>query len=136
MNHVSSAISLINGIIVSESAAESAINWVNTFSKTIGDALQKRYLSIVMGKEVEASKVLQIFETEFLNNIPTSEAAVERVFSRHKLIHTNMRNSLKAETVDAMLFVRYNVPFKYPTLFSNVCDKNCGDETDNQLVPL
>ena len=37
-----------------------------------------------------------------------SEAEVERVFSRHKSIHTNLRDQLSQEIVENMLFVRYN----------------------------
>ena len=48
--------------------------------------------------------------------IPTSEAAVERVFSRHKLIHTAQRARLAPGFVEKVLFVRYNAKRFYPKL--------------------
>lgn len=137
INNVSSAIGLVNGVILNESFVEKTLKWVSKISKPIGDALKKRYLSIVMEKDVEASNILQIFKSNFLNHIPTSEAAVERVFSRHKLIHSQIRNSLKAGTVDSMLFVRYNVSYLYKSIFADKMEEDdCIELTDDHNIPL
>ncbi len=37
-----------------------------------------------------------------------SEACVERAFSKHKKIHSNLRASLSTDKVDDQLFIRYN----------------------------
>jgi len=42
-------------------------------------------------------------------SLPVSEAAVERAFSRHRLVHTNLRSRLSCETLDDELFIRYNM---------------------------
>ena len=41
--------------------------------------------------------------------VTVSEAEVERAFSRHKLVHSKMRASLNAETLNDQLFIRYNL---------------------------
>ena len=51
---------------------------------------------------------LSKFKSMILSRIFVSEAEVERVFSRHKSIHTKMRANLSNELVEKMLFVRYN----------------------------
>ena len=43
-----------------------------------------------------------------VKKVAISEACVERAFSKHKRVHTNMRASLKAEKLDDQLFIRYN----------------------------
>ena len=53
---------------------------------------------------------LKIFADQFLRKIPTSEAAVERVFSRHKLIHTALRARLSPDVCN-LKFVSPNVFF-------------------------
>ena len=45
---------------------------------------------------------------KILKKIMLSEAEVEHVFSRHKSIHTKLRDQLSPEIVEKMLFVRYN----------------------------
>ena len=45
---------------------------------------------------------------KILKEIMLSEPEVERVFSRHKSIHTKLRDQLSPEIVEKMLFVRYN----------------------------
>ena len=59
---------------------------------------------------------LKIFADQFLRKIPTSEAAVERVFSRHKLIHTAVQARLSPDVVSEVLFIRYNASQVYTTL--------------------
>ena len=45
---------------------------------------------------------------KILKKIMLSEVEVEHVFSRHKSIHTKLRDQLSPEIVEKMLFVRYN----------------------------
>ena len=40
--------------------------------------------------------------------MPVTEAAVERVFSRHMIVHTRLRANLKKENLETQLFIRYN----------------------------
>ena len=40
--------------------------------------------------------------------MPVTEAAVERAFSRHKIVHTRLRANLKTENLETQLFIRYN----------------------------
>ena len=37
-----------------------------------------------------------------------TETAVERAFSRHKIVHTRPRANLKTETLETQLFIRHN----------------------------
>ena len=53
---------------------------------------------------------------QLLKKIPTSDAAVEMVFSRHKLIHSPLRSCLKSDIVDKKPFFRYNIALLYPVL--------------------
>ena len=46
-----------------------------------------------------------------LKQIPTSEAAVERVFSRHKLVQSQIQASLRDDMVENIMFLRYDLPF-------------------------
>ena len=41
--------------------------------------------------------------------MPLTEAAVERAFSRHKIVHTRLRANLKTENLETQLFIRYNI---------------------------
>ena len=43
-----------------------------------------------------------------VKKIKISEAAVERAFSRHKLVHNRLRANLQESTMDNHLFIRYN----------------------------
>lgn len=54
------------------------------------------------------SKRLKLFHEEKLKCIAISEAAVERCFSIHKLIHTPLRNRHSDDIVEDILFIRYN----------------------------
>ena len=45
-----------------------------------------------------------------LKKVSIGEAAVERAFSRHKLIHSRLRANLKDPSIDK-LFIRYNFDF-------------------------
>lgn len=51
-----------------------------------------------------------VFKTlaNILKKVPISEAAVERAFSKHKLLHNRLRANLCTETLENQLFIRYN----------------------------
>ena len=44
-----------------------------------------------------------VFSEKKLERIQTSEAAVERIFSHHKLVHSQIRASLKDDIVEKIL---------------------------------
>lgn len=54
------------------------------------------------------SRRLKLFHEEKLKCISISEAAVERCFSIHKLIHSPLRAKLTDDIVEDILFIRYN----------------------------
>ena len=64
---------------------------------TMRPPFEKKYLEVIMKIESTNPISLKIFADQFLRKIPTSEAAVERVFSRHKLIHTAVRARLSPD---------------------------------------
>ena len=64
--------------------------------------------SISSSVENEVSTRLTTFSNVILAKILVSEAEVERVFSRHKSIHTKMRARLCPLLVEKMLYIRYN----------------------------
>ena len=64
----------------------------------------------------KAMNLVKGVSNQLLKKIPTSEAAVEMVFSRHKLGRSPLRSCLKSDIVDKTLFVRYNIAFLYPGL--------------------
>ena len=60
--------------------------------------------------------LLNIFRDKFLKKIRTSEAAVERVFSRHELVHSVQRALLEPNFVKKVLFLQYNAQRLYKEL--------------------
>ena len=42
----------------------------------------------------------------FILKMPVTEAAVERAFSRHKIVHTRLPANLKTENLETQLFIR------------------------------
>ena len=117
-NNVSILLAIIDGNIdFSENAINSAVEWLKQISAKICDDLESRFLDSAMGLNgTKIKPALKIFRDKFLRKIPTSEAAVERVFSKHKMIHTELRSSLLGTTVEKMLFIRYNIKHAYPDL--------------------
>ena len=99
----------------SEETIEQAIEWVRHLSPSIAEAFEKKYLEVIMKIESTNPISLKIFADQFLRKIPTSEAAVERVFSRHKPIHTAVRARLSPDVVCEVLFIRYNASRVYTT---------------------
>ena len=65
------------------------------------------------GTSATVPRRLKLFLDHKLQQFTVSEAAVERCFSVHKSIHTPLRASLSKDMVDHILFVRYNVNWKY-----------------------
>ena len=51
-----------------------------------------------------------------LEQIPTSEEAIERVFSRHKLVQSQIRASLRDDIVENIIFLRYNLQREFSYL--------------------
>jgi hypothetical protein len=82
------------------------------------EALQiPEFTKFVCDREFHSSTVvprrLQLFIEHKVNSITVSEAAVERCFSVHKLIHSPMRSSISDDLVDDILFIHYNHSYKY-----------------------
>ena len=51
-----------------------------------------------------------------LEQISTSEEAVERVFSRHKLVQSQIRASLRDDIVENIIFLRCNLQREFSYL--------------------
>ena len=64
---------------------------------------------IFLGDTIDLDKCpVHRFILSLLKKISVAEAAVERAFSRHRLVHTRLRANLEAESMDNQLFIRYN----------------------------
>ena len=55
---------------------------------------------------------------------------MKRAFSRHKLVHNNLRASFSAKKLDEQLFVRYN----FKTILNIAQD--VGIENDVEVLPF
>ena len=111
------AISKINGHIdFLEDKVDKAMNWVKGVSPKIGDHLEEHYQRVIMERSAGPKIHLKAFRDQLSHKIPTSEAAVERVSSRHTLVYSPLRSCLKSDIVDKTLFVRYNIAFLYQGL--------------------
>ena len=64
--------------------------------------------SISSTVESDVLSRLALFQKMILDRILLSEAQVERVFSRHKAIHTTMRANLSPDIDEKVLYIRYN----------------------------
>ena len=85
----------------------------------ISQEWEEKYVKNIMGQNAgELSENLLMFKDHFLKNIITSEAAVERVFIRHKAMHSHFRAKLLPEMVDDILFVTYNIHLIFPEIFA------------------
>ena len=51
-----------------------------------------------------------------LEQIPTSEEAVERVFSRHKFVQSQIRASLRDDILENIIFLPYNLQREFSYL--------------------
>ena len=78
-----------------------------------------RYLADVEFLEPpEMPRRLRLFIDHRLCSITSSEAAVERCFSMHKMVHSRVRANLSDEIVNDVLFIRYNKQLKYSALLA------------------
>ena len=77
--------------------------------------LEKQLFDIAMEADVEPSLT------------PISEAAVERIFSRHKLVHTILRPRSLPNFVETVLFVKHNAKQCFGNL--PIISNENGDET-------
>ena len=85
---------------------------------TRGKRVTKRYPTII-------ANIIKAFREQLLKKIPTGEAAVERVFSRRKLVRSPLWNCFKSDNVNKKRFVRCYIAFLYPGLpFSHFECKN------------
>ena len=64
--------------------------------------------------------------------IVMSEACVERAFSKHKIVHSNLRANLKADKLDDQLFVRYN----FENVMGISSDVVCTDPEFFEFAPF
>lgn len=90
---------------------ESDKTWVEGFAPKLIDDIESFEMQRIMGDDVSLSNSLDVFKRKILAGFPTSEAAVERGFSRHKAIHCKFRFNLENNLVDRMLFIRENSMF-------------------------
>ena len=117
-NSVTVALLVLKGDFAKCSSQEvdMSSNWIRKISPSIAEDFDNYYLNAVMASNSVPTMALKVFTTQFLERIPTSEAAVERVFSRHKLVHSQIRASLKVDIVEKILFLRYSLQGAFPHL--------------------
>ena len=70
-------------------------------------AFLRNPVRVFISKNKNVNGQLRKFVEKILKTIMLSEAEVERVFSRHKSIHTKLRDQLSPEIVEKILFVQY-----------------------------
>ena len=90
------------------------------------------------GPEVPLPRLLGLFYKEKLKRIAVSEAAVERCFYKHKLIHCPMKAAMKDDIVEDCLFIRYNYSLHFGEIFedSKIEDNEEDEEQLNALEPI
>ena len=75
----------------------------------MGD-IEKREVRKFMEEAInEIPDSSNVFATKVLGGFPTSEAAVETGFSKHKAIHSKFRAKLENEFVEKVPFIRENL---------------------------
>ena len=82
--------------------------WIQKFVPNVLDEIEKVQTQKLLGLDFELSDKLQLFVRRILDSFPTSEAAVERGFSKHKAIHSKFRAALDNGLVEKVLFIREN----------------------------
>ena len=82
--------------------------WIQKFVPNVLDEIEKVQTQKLLGLDFELSDKLQLFVRRILDSFPTSEAAVERGFSKHKAIHSKFRAALDDGIVEKVLFIREN----------------------------
>ena len=83
--------------------------WIKTYVPKILPDIEKLEAKKLMDEETgQLADALQLFQGRILAGFPTSEAAVERGFSKHKAIHSKFRAKLENGFVEKVLFIREN----------------------------
>ena len=79
-------------------------------SKSYKGEIEKLEARKLMEEEInEIPDSSKFFSTNVLGGFPTSEAAVERGFNKHKAIHSKFRAKLENEFIEKVLFIRENL---------------------------
>ena len=117
---------ILNAIENASEISEKTSDWLRSFSidRLTDIETAAMMLSIDSSIDKKTSENLLKFKRIVLSKFSVSEAEVERVFARHKAVHTNMRARLQNELVEQMLFIRYNafVCKMVPTAFDDLYD--------------
>ena len=87
------------------------------------------------GEHATVPRRLELFVNNKITKIAVSEAAVERCFSLHKLVHSALRSSLSNELVIDILFIRYNYLWYYGDIFDSK-DRKITEEEEDELCRL
>lgn len=104
--------SLENEYILTESDIDTLITWTNALGIP---EFEFYVMEKLFNPKIGIPRRLDAFLKYKIPGISVSEAAVERCFSKHKRIHSEVRASLHASTVDDLLFIRYNTPINFIT---------------------
>ena len=101
---------ILNAIENASEISEKTSDWLRSFSIDRLTDIETAAMmhSIDSSIDKKTSENLLKFKWIVLSKFSVSEAEVERVFARHKAVHTNMRARLQNELVEQMLFIRYN----------------------------
>ena len=59
-----------------------------------------------------------------------TEAAVERAFSRHKIVHTRLRANLKTENLETQLFILYN----FGRTLKNASEESKTEDVEGEIL--
>ena len=117
---------ILNAIENASEISEKTSDWLRSFSIDRLTDIETAAMmhSIDSSIDKKTSENLLKFKRIVLSKFSVSEAEVERVFARHKAVHTNMRARLQNELVEQMLFIRYNafVCKMVPTAFDDLYD--------------
>ena len=118
---------------LSEDEENNLRNWLNTFGNMEFDQLiADRDFN---GEHATVPRRLELFVNNKITKIAVSEAAVERCFSLHKLVHSALRSSLSNELVIDILFIRYNYLWYYGDIFDSK-DRKITEEEEDELCRL
>lgn len=120
----------MNGSVLLDELSEGRISsWLKALKiNEFADYLADREFH---GVTAPVPRRLRIFMEHKLPKIAVSEAAVERCFSRHKIIHSKYRASLTDDVVNDILFIRYNVSWMFPDYNNDI-----SEDQENDLLAL
>ena len=115
---------ILNAIENASEISEKTSDWLRSFSIDRLTDIETAAMMHSIDIDKKTSENLLKFKRIVLSKFSVSEAEVERVFARHKAVHTNMRARLQNELVEQMLFIRYNafVCKMVPTAFDDLYD--------------